>query len=66
MDLLSSINLPHWLMIAGAILVVMGVLGLVFGRNKKAATNPDSETPAGGPRMPSVPRRLDSSLLNGN
>ena len=30
MDLLSSINLPHWLMIAGAILVAMSFLGLVF------------------------------------
>jgi LPXTG-motif cell wall-anchored protein len=40
MDLLL---LPHWLMIAGAALVALGFLGLVFARNKQAATNPDSE-----------------------
>ena len=40
MDLLSWINLAHWLMIAGAILVAMGFLGLVFTRNRQAATNP--------------------------
>ena len=36
MDFLSSINLPHWLMIAGTILVAMGFLGLVFTRNRQA------------------------------
>ena len=41
MDLLL---LPHWLMIAGAALVALGFLGLVFARNKQAATNPDSES----------------------
>jgi hypothetical protein len=43
MDLLSSINLPHRLMVAGAVLVALGFLGLVFTRNRQAATNPDSE-----------------------
>jgi hypothetical protein len=46
MRLLSSIELPHWLMIAGAILIAMGFLGLAFARNKEVATNPDSEPPA--------------------
>jgi hypothetical protein len=46
MGLLSSIELPHWLMIGGAILTTMGFLGLAFSRNKKVATNPDSGPPA--------------------
>lgn len=36
MELLSSIDLPYWLMIAGAILIAMGCLGLVFSRNRQA------------------------------
>jgi hypothetical protein len=46
MGLLSSIELPHWLMIGGAILTTMGFLVLAFTRNKEFATNPDSEPPA--------------------
>jgi hypothetical protein len=46
MGLLSSIELPHWLMIGGAILTTMGFLGLAFTRNKEVATNPDSGPPA--------------------
>jgi hypothetical protein len=34
MGLLSSIELPHWLMIGGAILTTMSFLGLAFTRNK--------------------------------
>ena len=61
MDLLSSIELPHWLMIGGAILTAMGFLGLAFTRNKEIATNPDSEPPAPRSEMPPLPRLLDSS-----
>jgi hypothetical protein len=46
MGLLSSIELPHWLMIGGAILTTMAFLGLAFTRNKEVATNPDSGPPA--------------------
>ena len=52
MGLLSSIELPHWLMIGGAILATMGFLGLAFTRNKEVATNPDSEPPAPRSKMP--------------
>jgi hypothetical protein len=61
MGLLSSIELPHWLMIGGAILTAIGFLGLAFARNKEVATNPDSEPPAPRSKMPPLPRRLDSS-----
>jgi hypothetical protein len=61
MRVLSSIELPHWLMIAGAILIAMGFLGLAFFRNKEVATNPDSEPPAPRSKMPPLPTLLDSS-----
>jgi hypothetical protein len=60
MGLLSSIELPHWPMIGGAILIAMGFLGLAFTRNKEVATNPDSP-PVPRPKMPPLPRLLDSS-----
>jgi hypothetical protein len=63
MRLLSSIQLPHWLMIGGAILAVMGFLGLAFTRNKEAAINPKSPTEP-RPKMAPLPRLLDSSSRN--
>jgi len=58
MRLLSAIELPHWLMVGGAILIAMGFLGLAFTRNKEVATDPNSEP---RPKMPPLPRLLDSS-----
>jgi hypothetical protein len=52
MRLLSSIELPHWLMIGGAILIAVGFLGLALVRNKEVATNSDSEPPAPRSKMP--------------
>jgi hypothetical protein len=57
MDLLSSIGLPYWLMIAGAVLIAIGFLGLAFTRNKEAVTQP----PTSRPQMPPLPKLLDSS-----
>ena len=37
---MSSIELPHWLMIAGALLVVAGVVGLTLSRNKEDEADP--------------------------
>jgi hypothetical protein len=66
MGLLSSIELPHWLMIGGAIPTAMGFPGLAFNRNKEVAINPDSEPPATRPKMPPLPSLLDSSKPQGN
>jgi len=60
MGLLSSIELPHWLMIAGIILATMGVFGLVITRNKHTPANPETEPPAPQPET-SSPSQLDSS-----
>jgi hypothetical protein len=66
MGLLSSIELPHWLMIGGALLIAIGFLGLAFTRNKEVATNPDLEPPVPRPKMPPLPRLLDSSSQTDN
>jgi hypothetical protein len=66
MDLLSSITLPHWLMIAGAVLVAIGFLGLAFTRDTQAAANPDPEPPVPHPQVPPLPKLLDSSRHKGN
>ena len=65
MGLLSSIELPHWLMIGGTILIAMGFLGLALTRSKEVATNPKS-SPEPRPKMPPLPRLLDSSSRKGN
>ena len=62
-ELLSSISLPYWLMIAGAALVAIGFLGL-FVRNRRADDSP--EPPAQRPKMPPIPTLLDSSRDAGN
>ena len=36
--MLSAMQYPHWLMVAGAVLVVLGFIGFAFSQNKNAAT----------------------------
>jgi hypothetical protein len=36
LNVLSEIEYPHWLMIAGAILVVFGFIGYIFVKNRDA------------------------------
>jgi hypothetical protein len=35
-EALSALQYPHWLMVAGAVLVVLGFVGLAFRRNGNA------------------------------
>ena len=35
------VEMPHWLMIAGAVLVIAGLIGLGFSRNKQVESEPD-------------------------
>jgi hypothetical protein len=65
MDLLSSIQLPHWLMIGGAGLITIGFLGLSFTRNKEVGTNPETP-PEPRRKMAPLPRLLDSSRRRDN
>jgi hypothetical protein len=61
MDLLSSLKLPHGLIIAGVVLVAMGFLGLVLARKKRAATNLVLEPRTQLPQMPQPPGSLEPS-----
>ena len=36
--MLSAMQYPHWLMVAGAVLVALGFVGFVFRQNKNGAT----------------------------
>jgi hypothetical protein len=39
MTALSAMEYPHWLMVAGAILVAAGLIGLAFHRNRNESIN---------------------------
>ena len=62
MGLLSSIELPHWLMIAGAVLVVAGLIGLAFRKNytEPVEDNPTQAAPTDEPN-PERPHRRRAS-----
>ena len=40
-DALSALQYPHWLMVAGAVLVLLGFIGFAFSRNRNV--EPDRE-----------------------
>jgi hypothetical protein len=57
------LQLPHWLMIAGTLLVIAGLIGLVMSRRKqpKAQHDPATEQrPEPRPQLPPLPDLLDS------
>jgi LPXTG-motif cell wall-anchored protein len=41
-DALSAMEYPHWIMVAGAILVALGFIGLVFRKNRNGPVNESS------------------------
>jgi LPXTG-motif cell wall-anchored protein len=51
-DALSAMEYPHWMMVAGAVLVALGFIGLVFRRNRNGPANESSRaresTPTNG------------------
>ena len=61
--LVQSLELPHWLMLVGALLVIAGCIGLAISPKRAAeiddeATNEPSPEPP--PQMPPLPDLLDS------
>ena len=59
-----SLQLPHWLMIGGAVLVAAGSLGLSLRKTK--ATESDAEpTRAAREPMPPLPTLLNSNRKRG-
>lgn len=60
---MTVLALPHWLILAGAVSVIAGCIGIAIGRKRPAEVddNPISEASAAPrPQMPPLPRLLDS------
>ena len=64
--LLDSLGLPHWLILAGILLLIAGLIGLVMDRkrlqkvdapNENGEANENSEA---RPQLPPLPDLLDS------
>ena len=64
--MLASLELPHWLMIAGALLVVAGFVGVLVSGKKLEEVEPTADEPTATPRqqMPPLPSLLDSRRKN--
>jgi hypothetical protein len=58
------LQLPHWLMIAGTLLVIAGLIGLVVSRRQQQAKVQDDpateQSPEQRPQLPPLPDLLDS------
>jgi hypothetical protein len=57
------LQLPHWLMIAGTLLVIASLIGLLVSRRQQAKAQDDTATeqsPDPRPRLPPPPDLLDS------
>jgi hypothetical protein len=50
---------PHWLMIAGTLLVIAGLIGLVMSRRQQAKVQ-DEQSPEPRPQLSPLPDLLDS------
>ena len=46
--MLSAMQYPHWLMVAGAVLVVLGFIGFAFRQNRNGPGNEPTEMKAKG------------------
>jgi hypothetical protein len=42
--MLSAMQYPHWLMVAGAVLVVLGFIGFAFRQNRNGAVDEQSRS----------------------
>jgi hypothetical protein len=49
LHLLLDWEYPHWMMIAGALLVAAGFIGLTFHRNRNGPVNESSRAPESTP-----------------
>jgi len=64
--MMASLGLPHRLMIAGALLVVAGFVGVQVSGKKPEEIEPPPDEPTATPRqqMPPLPSLLDSRPKN--
>ena len=63
---MPSLELPHWLMIAGTALVVAGFVGVLVSGKKAEEVDPPPHEPTDTPhqQMPPLPSLLDSGPRN--
>jgi hypothetical protein len=47
--MLSAMEYPHWLMVAGAVLVVLGLIGSIFHKNPDPAEDNPKQTTSSDP-----------------
>ena len=59
---MASLELPHWLIIAGALLVVAGFIGVLVSGKKPEEVEPPPDEPTDAPhqQMPPLPSLLES------
>jgi len=50
--LLDSLELPHWLILAGILLLIAGVIGLVINRRTLQKVDVPNENSEAGPQLP--------------
>jgi hypothetical protein len=64
--MMPSLELPHWLIIAGTALVVAGFIGVLVSGKKADEVDPPPDEPTDTPRqqMPPLPSLLDSRPKN--
>jgi hypothetical protein len=53
-EALSLMEYPHWMMVAGAVLVAVGFIGLAFHRNGNVENRPENERAEGAHRKTPV------------
>ena len=58
--LLDSLELPHWLILAGILLVIAGVIGLVINRKRLQKVDAPDETSKARPQLPPLSEIRDS------
>jgi hypothetical protein len=61
--MMASLELPHWLMIAGALLVIAGSIGVLVSGKKADEVDPPPDQPT-RQQMPPLPTLLDSRPKN--
>lgn len=62
LSIVATLSLPHWLIIAGVLLVVIGSIGALIARRKAQELDPFPDQPTDTPRqqMPPLPKLLRS------
>jgi hypothetical protein len=63
---MAMLQLPHWLMIAGALLVIAGFVGVLVNGKRVDEVDPPPNLPTDTPRqqMPPLPSLLESRPKN--